>query len=247
MAKKVRQYELDFHSSTFRPDDKLEWLAHIYRAMVNSITVSVYGGRFANRSKREECYPFIPKDNLRNHFEQMSAVHEIIMSERLAKAKKSHVLDLPFDQQSIKFCDAGCGIGNIMVLAKCVGFKVFGVEYDERLVKWAKQICGPGWNKYGNYGGVTRGDLLKNARRWRKFDVVYYYCPLCDNALQAKFEIMLEDNLKVGAFIIAHLKKSHRIEKDSRFVRCGFLSADGKRFGYDGLVFRKVRRGPCPK
>ena len=39
-----------------------------------------------------------------------------------------------------KFLDAGCGAGNMMLLANCLGFEVWGIERDEDTIKLARKL-----------------------------------------------------------------------------------------------------------
>lgn len=197
----------------------------LHQAITEAVTASVYSGnsRYARKAPMKGAYPFIPKSGTLDHLAVYMALHEV-----LGKG-------LP------KFCDAGCGVGNVMMVAKMAGFEVHGVEYDPRLVRWAERLCRDFYYDIGAYGHVQRGDLLKNPRRWTKFDVVYYYCPMNDPAMQNKFELMLEDNLKVGGFIVAHLKKSGRINSDQRFVRVHLKDVKGRNIQRDGVTFQKIR------
>src|SRR5690606_20906623 len=68
------------------------------------------------------------------------------------------------------FIDVGCGIGNVMAIAKTFGLQVYGLEIDENLAKHA-----------GKIGKV----FIDNAFTWQTdatYDIVYTYQPV-DNTI----------------------------------------------------------------
>jgi len=109
-----------------------------------------------------------------------------------------------------KFLDAGCGPGNIMLLAGACGFNPYGIELDTEAIEHAKHF-----NPY--YRNISRRNIL-TYKDYGKFDVVYYYCPI-NGPKQTNFEELVEDTMKVGAILLPHLKKSRRIIDDERFKR----------------------------
>lgn len=126
------------------------------------------------------------------------------------------------------FCDAGAGYGFILRLAVQAGFNVQGIELDKFLVgELRRQIT-----------NAIEGDIL--AQDYSKFDVVYYYSPIADDELETQFEELVEDTLKVGAYIISIRKRSSRLRKDKRFkLVMGDKSSIG---GSSGLhVFEKIK------
>lgn len=155
-----------------------------------------HGNRRSDIQKRHESYSFIPM-NPGVALRQLVYAYEYL-SERRGSAN--------FD-----FLDAGCGPGNIMLLAKCVGFSsVTGLEFDFATIQAAKHF-NPLWRD------IKRRNIL-SYRSYKKFGVIYYYCPI-DGPLQKKFEERVEDKMSVGALLLPHLKKSNRILKDKRFLR----------------------------
>lgn len=107
-----------------------------------------------------------------------------------------------------KFIDAGAGIGWIVRMAYRLGFQASGVELIAENVKVAETIFGV---------RVQCGDIRDID--YSKFDVVYYYCPINANEIQAKFERKVEKEMKPGAILIANMKQDRAIYKDKRFVR----------------------------
>ena len=141
-------------------------------------------------------YPFIAMDT-RQAYEQI----------RIAKRylKKTRNGDQP-----LTFIDVGCGIGNILLLAECMDFNVFGIEKDNGSIEIARSLIGDSL--------VSQEDLW-NFHRLSEFDVVYYFRPFCEKSSQLKFERLIEDNVKPGAILIANKKMDTAIDRDPRFHR----------------------------
>ena len=194
---------------------------------------------------RSGCYKFIPKEGLCGHLYQFLALKELIEAERLfeqnakyQKADKPTYIEYS-NCRKINFVDAGCGIGNIMLIARIAGMVANGIEYDPKLVRRAKKIHQYfyGYNSCGK-GKVIQGDILKH-RSWKNYDIVYFYCPMCNSKMEKKFEEKMEDEIKVGTFIVPHLKASSRFREDPRFARVALFDNNG--FGIsNGGILRKV-------
>lgn len=145
----------------------------------------------------KDRYPFIPLST-------EEALHQLLGAiDHLRKREDNKYYT------KYSFLDAGCGFGNIMMMAAEVGFKPYGLEIDERLITHAKRV------NY-HWRNIRHKDILKYTR-YGQFDVIYYYCPFCNGKLQQKFEERVEDQMKVGAILMPNLKVSNRIEKDKRF------------------------------
>lgn len=128
------------------------------------------------------------------------------------------------------FLDAGCGCGNVMLIADAFRLcdKVHGIEYYEETAKRAEQWLGIG-NDYCNYRKqfkIFRKDIMK-FENYRKYDIIYYFCPFSDGRLQILFEERLENHMKVGAVLVPHLKIGRAICDDYRF-ECVDLGVRGQ-------------------
>jgi 2-polyprenyl-3-methyl-5-hydroxy-6-metoxy-1,4-benzoquinol methylase len=137
------------------------------------------------------CYHFIP-----------SSISGVISNLKLVKK----YLDGK-NVSEAKFIDAGCGIGNVTLLANLFGFAADGVEIDARNVRIAKAITKHrSW--YSIYSSkIIKGDIL-TFKHYSKYDVIYFYCPLSDCEKQIHFEKKVADEAKVGAVIIGVLSRS---------------------------------------
>lgn len=150
--------------------------------------VAVYTGFFADvdndkkvnrKNDLEGQYTFIPSDP------------DFLEFYRLRQYFKSY---------SPSFLDAGCGIGNIMIMASTFGFKVTGIECDNRNLKIARRLFNGRRLIYTHHRPFfIKGDILK-FENYHEYDVIYCYHPLRDYALEAQFETKIMCEMKVGAY-----------------------------------------------
>lgn len=174
---------------------------------------------------KEGSYPFIPMDPHR-------VIQEFVLLREQLKSIKNwsgHKV------KKSKFLDAGCGVGNVMLIAKAANLckQVHGIEYFDETYERARLLLGlVDHEKFNTF--IHKDDILK-FENYNRFDVIYYYCPFSDHRLEAMFEERVEDSMKIGAILLPHLKRSTAIQDDSRFER---LKIPNNRF-----AFIKVRRG----
>jgi hypothetical protein len=110
--------------------------------------------------------------------------------------------------RSPTFLDCGSGLGFIAALAREMGFRASGVEWSEEYVAIAQRLF--------SWVTTLRGDVLEFAD-YADYDVIYYYGPFDDEALQCRFEEKVERDAKVGAIIVGNRKASQAWRDDSRF------------------------------
>lgn len=113
---------------------------------------------------------------------------------------------------SLKFLDAGCGIGNILMIANLMGFNAYGIEIDSRNIRIAKKLV---TNSYRIRFEITKGDIL-TFKNYSHYDVIYFYYPLYDYEKQKRFEAKLVNDMKVGAIVMQYGSKD-ALKNDSRF------------------------------
>jgi SAM-dependent methyltransferase len=140
-----------------------------------------------------QSYDFIP-------LQPESIIGQLVFVIELLTGKSNYIRP--------KFLDAGCGPGNIMLLAGACGFEPHGIELDTEVIARAKYF-----NPY--YKNIKRRNILTYPD-YGEFDAIYYFCPI-NGPKQQNFEERVEDLMKVGAILIPHLKRSQRIFKDDRF------------------------------
>ena len=141
-------------------------------------------------------YPFVAMDT-RQAYEQIQIA-------------KKHLEGVHSADQPLSFIDVGCGIGNILLLAELMEFKVFGIEKDVVSLDIASGLVGE--------TSVSSEDIW-DFERFESFDVIYYFRPFCEKELQTKFELRIENNLKPGGVLIANRKMDETIDRDERFER----------------------------
>ena len=106
------------------------------------------------------------------------------------------------NRTSFRFLDVGCGIGNIMMLAKSSGFRVaHGIEFDKN---HQKRFLYDDINQAGSEVRVFWQDAMKFTD-YGAYDVVYMYRPIHDYLKERKLERIVTGTMKKGAFFLANL------------------------------------------
>ncbi|HID97572.1 MAG TPA: class I SAM-dependent methyltransferase [Thermodesulfobacteriaceae bacterium] len=185
--------ESSFHEDFREIDEEKEIFFNIINRYVGFYTRQAHK-RTRNNTSSE--YPFLPMDS-RQVYAQIDFVKRYLDTRDPATPGNSH-----------SFLDVGCGIGNILLIAEEFRFEVFGLEKDEYPFAMASELIGQ--------DRIFREDI-RNYKNYGDFDVIYYYCPLTDGPPQMELEILIEDQMKPGAILIANHKRSRAIEQDPRF------------------------------
>ena len=139
---------------------------------------------------RWDYYSFIP--NATN-----KVVDQLIYTLTKLKEKEPN-------RSAFRFLDVGCGIGNIIMLAKYSGFRqAHGIEFDRshenRFLYDKEDIL----NKQSEVQ-VFWQDAMKFTN-YGAYDVVYMYRPIHDYAMQRKLERIVSGTMKKGAYLLANL------------------------------------------
>ena len=170
---------------------------------VSNICINALSTIFHHEQNREKhstdakgCYYFIPMS--------VDRVLEELLCVKGQLKKPSY---------NYRLLDVGCGIGNIMLLANHTGFQCSGIEHNSKLVKRAFY---PEAYKYGDRPNIMHGDAL-DFQDYDKFDIIYYYCPIANHKKEYALEKLIEDNMKVDAWLIANGKMRREIYEDKRF------------------------------
>ena len=119
------------------------------------------------------------------------------------------------NEKCLGFLDVGCGVGNILLFANEIfrwPIHAFGIERDRKLCLMARQFVG----SYYDSEYVFNMDAF-NFKRYDKFDIIYYYCPIKDTKLQKKLELLIEKKMKVGAYLIPFLKQDKNFTANGSF------------------------------
>ena len=141
-----------------------------------------------NRNKKMSAYGFVPTKHIKELVK--------ILTTTLSYLRKKYNTD------SFSFLDAGCGVGNILLMAQIVGFsKVHGIELDPRTVKIARRLLG---SMHSSNFRIINSDLSK-YNKYKNYDVIYYYQPIQPSSKQLmKFLSLMRDNMKIGAIVITN-------------------------------------------
>jgi len=114
--------------------------------------------------------------------------------------------------KDIKFLDCGCGLGLSMQIARKVGFDAYGLEYSPSMIKLGRSL-----SPYFYSRSFIKADIT-TYKDYDKYDVIYYFRPLSDPKKQDEFEKYLENECKVGAYLICLYKQDKfSLSKDKRF------------------------------
>ena len=139
-----------------------------------------------NMKLRKACYK-------RGHFHFIARETEPLL--RMLIHLRSHFGE---QRKKIKFLDCGCGIGNVVILARFAGFDAYGVEYDKQTLKRGKEVL----PLFGvESSKLHQGDLLEYPD-FDKYDVLYGYCPMSHGGKERTFEKKLYKDMKIGAMLI---------------------------------------------
>lgn len=176
---------------TFYTEEEYERRTDAMGVMVQMIGDVCYSYSHRAKEVTKQSYRFIPNETIRT-IETLRYVQKLLNSKYPS------------------FFDAGCGIGNIVKMAYTMGYSASGIDLDKDALIFAQDI---GWSN----GRLFEADIL-TYDEYHKYDVIYYYCPFQDKFTEKQFEEMVEDKMKVGAYLIPCLKQSRAIDKDNRFM-----------------------------
>lgn len=116
----------------------------------------------------------------------------------------------------IKFLDVGCGYGNVMQIAGAFGLDIQGIEYDKEIVKIGRMMFRVPHSDKNQY--IIQGNAL-TFKDYKKYDIIYYYCPFEDSEKQRRLEKKIENDMHVGAIMICEMKQGYDHENGGRFKR----------------------------
>lgn len=139
-------------------------------------------------------------------------------------------------EQTLHFVDVGCGIGTKLIAASDYSFrglKLSGVEKNARYVGIARKLLESAEVK----AEIIQCDALTHD--YAPYDLIYFYCPLCDPKKQAELEVRILTTAHKGALILPNLAKLSE-PSWKKHTKCVFNpdSSSG------GRVFRVNRTNP---
>lgn len=167
------------------------------------MVVSSYIDYFRNELGHPEIendgrhYGFIPTGGL-YHLYIFRRLYKVLEAKKLKNKRKTWLER----KEKPRFLDAGCGIGNMLLLAEACGFRVSGIELDKKTHKIAEKLLHRDRRFYdGGRDKVFHGDILK-FNKYKQYDVIYFYQPMSNGPLMSRFVWKLVKEMKVGAFIV---------------------------------------------
>lgn len=94
----------------------------------------------------------------------------------------------------LTFCEAGCGIGTKLYLAKhYYGLSEFGYEIDDRYLAKCEELK----------VHAIKCDLREYSPPWPVFDIVYLARPFKDDSAEAEWEQGVMDAMRPGGVLIS--------------------------------------------
>jgi SAM-dependent methyltransferase len=162
---------------------------------------------YPHKKWTKDHHKFIPSGNTGNVITILRYVRNHLAT---AYRKKHHL----GNSRKFEFLDCGCGIGNIMLLAKAVrGYCVTGLEYEEEACEIARTLL---YGYDGSNGEIIHQDIL-TFEHYADYDVIYYYAPLISEKGLSAFADKVRDDMKVGAVVVTYGGHSGPLYKDKRF------------------------------
>lgn len=141
-----------------------------------------------------DYYPFIPN-------ETNKIVNQLMFVLKTLREEDGDTGEFP--KKHYKFLDVGCGIGNVMLLAKATGFRqAHGIEFDKSHAK--RFLYGTSIRQTGSEVQVFWQDA-RTFEDYDQYDVVYMYRPIANHNMQGQLERRVASRMKKGAFFLANL------------------------------------------
>jgi 2-polyprenyl-3-methyl-5-hydroxy-6-metoxy-1,4-benzoquinol methylase len=110
---------------------------------------------------------------------------------------------------NMTFLDVGSGVGNICGVARHMGLKASGIELNPILFNIAKEI----------YPEIEFLNLdIRDFCEYQKYDIIFYFAPLCTEELLRNLKESVNNNMHVGAYVIARNSSKIEDEKDDNFL-----------------------------
>jgi SAM-dependent methyltransferase len=179
--------------------DKMEeLLAKLKREQVKTDIIQQALGFFDSRvdmgwTATEGAYHYIPVD-LHDFAAALVEIDDFLQADPAYKHKRLRY-------RPIRFLEVGCGIGRNLFIVKHSGAleleSVTGIDIAPHYIAQAKRF----------FFLSDQEALIADAMTfdYTPFDIVYFYRPFSDEALEARFERQLIKQLRPGAYIVGHL------------------------------------------
>ncbi len=183
--------------------DVVSFLRHVYPALEQQISTYLTPHKVRMEKDKKGEYPFISL-RLEDFFWGMTLARRLSNIIRGRDPESS----LHWEESWPKFLDVGCGIGTKLRAAKWMGFDAYGLEITEKYVEFARAMY------YSNHEAkkyIIHADG-REFKNYRKFDVIYFYCPMCQGELQKQLERAIYSRAKSNTIFVGFLKKRNGSE-----------------------------------
>jgi SAM-dependent methyltransferase len=111
-----------------------------------------------------------------------------------------------------KFLDIGCGLGTLCEIARMKGLIAEGIEINPILYNISKQL----------FPDIKIHEMnIMNFNNYNEFDIIYYWLPFRNPKLLMEFKEKVENNIRIGSYIVIYEEELQEIGKDSRFLNIG--------------------------
>jgi len=174
--------------------NQVYFLSVMFSNLSSYFRIKEYKKRMKNKNNNTpEFYHFIPLD--------MDYAIKKLAAIKLYIQKTSNM--------DVKFLDCGCGPGNILFLVNQLAFnykqRADGIELDKEASEMGRALLN--YNK--SYSGKIWNDDILTFRYYKRYNVIYYYCPIQNSMLEALFEEILEDKVNKGTILVHNNKQSN--------------------------------------
>jgi len=179
IIKEKRNYECNSKEVAER---SIEYIIHELKHRIDK-TLPKWTTGDSHLSRDKDRYTFIPASFT-------SVVDSFLLVRSHARASGKHIKT---------FLDIGCGIGNIMLIPYSLGFISHGIEYDKHILEYA--LFPVIKKSIKRVSGIYKMDAL-DFNRYNEYDIIYYYCPMCNRVMEENLEKKIQSEMKVGAYLI---------------------------------------------
>ncbi len=161
--------------------------------------------------------PGVYKKSNKDYYCFIPAYSAIEIMDTLRMVRKHICKKRQISQLQLKFLDCGCGIGNIMLLAKSAGYEVYGIEYEKAVCEVARDLT---WDRSSPRRGrkndaIIHGDIT-TFEHYADYDVIYYYTPIKNYDKRKCWTAKLANDAKIGSVILSYGGSNH-FSNDARF------------------------------
>ena len=144
------------------------------------------------------------------------------------------IKSLPIKKRNINFLDLGCGLGNILFIAKEIlgeTHKYVGIDHNQTYLDVAKAIDGQFQLMNTDLLSMQTRALISNA------DFVYCYLPIPVYKDMQKLYTVIEQSMKPGSYLICNDENPPNFKRFTKLIRFEGLECCSKT---DITIYKKI-------